>query len=95
MRTLVDKTGAMVIPPQFKYVGVFHEGLAAVSVGDKWGYIDKTGKFAINHQYDSASEFDNGIAEVGLKLARTDSMIDKYQYGYIDRSGKYIWQPSN
>lgn len=85
----------MVIPPQFTYVGVFHEGLAAVSVGGKWGYIDKTGKFAVNPQYDSASEFDKGVAQVGLKVARTDSLIDKYQYGYIDRNGKYIWQPSN
>jgi WG containing repeat len=91
----VDKTGAMVIPPQFTYVGVFHEGLAAVSVGGKWGYIDKTGKFVVNFQFDSASEFDKGIAAVGLKFASTDSTPDKWQYGYIDRSGKYIWQPSN
>jgi WG containing repeat len=91
----IDKTGTMVIPPQFKYVRVFQEGLAAVSVGDKWGYIDKTGKFVINPQYDSALDFDNGVAEVGLKLGKTDSMLDEYQYGYINRNGKYIWQPSN
>ena len=41
----IDKTGAMVILPQFGYVSTFHEGLAAVAVGGKWGYIDKTGKF--------------------------------------------------
>jgi hypothetical protein len=75
---------------------MFHEGLAAVSVGDKWGYIDKTGKFVINPQYDSALQFENGIAEVGLKVPRKpDSIMDDYQYGYIDRTGKYIWQPSN
>lgn len=92
----IDKTGAIVIPPQFKHVNVFHEGLAAVSIGDKWGFIDKTGKFVINPQYDSAREFDNGIAEVGVKAGRKpDSIIDNYQYGYIDRNGKYIWQPSD
>lgn len=92
----IDKTGAMVIPPQFGYVSTFHEGLAAVEIGDKWGYIDKTGKFVINPQYDSASQFENGVAKVGLKLPRTDpdSVISNYQEGYIDRSGKYIWQPS-
>jgi|SRR5271157_809042 len=87
----IDKTGAIVIPPQFSYASTFHEGLASVSVGNKSGYIDKTGKFVINPQFDSAMEFDNGIAAVSLKVASTD----KYQYGYIDRNGKYIWQPSN
>jgi hypothetical protein len=114
----IDKTGAVTIPPQFTYVSTFHEGLAAVSVGGKWGYIDKTGRFVINPQFDSASDFENGLAQVGLKVAKADSvskqylddngnpvpgapepagreLVDKYQYGYIDRDGKYIWQPSN
>jgi hypothetical protein len=91
----IDKTGAMVILPQFQYASAFHEGLAAVSVGGKWGYIGKTGRFAINPQFDSASEFDNGIASVGLKTAGTSPMSEKYQYGYIDRNRKFVWQPSN
>src|SRR4051812_24158111 len=48
----IDKTGKVVITPQFDSTvredGIcFSEGLAAVLVGDKWGYIDKTGKFVI------------------------------------------------
>ena len=49
----IDRTGRMVIQPQFELGGVesdypFSEGLAAVAVAHgKWGYIDKTGKFAI------------------------------------------------
>jgi hypothetical protein len=85
----IDKTGTIVIPPQFKYARGFHDGLAVVCVGDKYGYIDKTGKFVINPQFDSAMEFDNGVASVMMKVA------DKYQSGYIDQSGKYIWPPSN
>jgi hypothetical protein len=49
----------------------------------------------VNPQYDTASEFDKGVAQVGLKFASTDATPDKWQYGYIDRNGKYIWQPSN
>jgi hypothetical protein len=90
----IDKTGTLVVLPQFGSVSMFHEGVAAVSVGDKWGYIDKTGKFVINPQYDTAGQFDAGIAQVSLKVPRPDSAISDYQIGYIDRNGKYIWQPS-
>ena len=30
-----------VIKPQFDYAGTFSEGLAAVRIGDKYGYISK------------------------------------------------------
>ena len=33
----------MVIQPQFDEAYEFSEGLAAVLVGDTWGYVDKTG----------------------------------------------------
>jgi hypothetical protein len=39
----VDKTGKMVVGPQFDFAGGFFEGLALVRIGDdktgKWGYI--------------------------------------------------------
>ncbi len=35
------KTGEFVIKPQFDFARDFSEGLAAVKVGDKWGYIHK------------------------------------------------------
>lgn len=89
----VDKKGALVIPPQFDLVNQFHEGLAAVSVGGKWGFIDKTGKFAINPQFDFAMDFENGIATVGLR--DSEQSLVHARTGYIDKSGKYVWQPSN
>ncbi len=30
----------------------FHDGLAAVQKGDKWGFIDTTGKMLINYRED-------------------------------------------
>ena len=92
----IDKTGTLVIPPQFSRVWTFHEGLASVSVGGKWGYVDKKGKFAINPQYDLVNEFQNGVAKVCLKMPSTDpsDKDDISPCGYIDRTGKYIWQPS-
>jgi hypothetical protein len=77
----------MVIPAQFNTAAEFSEGLAVVSIGGKFGYIDKSGKFVINPQWDSALNFDKGVAEVWLTQP-------KYKKGYINKQGKYLWQPS-
>ena len=46
------------------YAGSFHEGLAAIGVGEKRGYINKNGKIVIPLNYSSASDFHDGVAEV-------------------------------
>jgi hypothetical protein len=86
----IDRTGKMVIAPQFTLSGKFSQGLAPVGKGkeigpftgptnQKWGYIDKTGKVVIGLQFNSASEFAEGLAAV--KVGR--------KWGYIDTSGKW------
>src|SRR5260370_22035067 len=57
--------------------------LAAVKIGDKWGYIDKTGKFVIPPQFPHAESFSEGLALVLVG--------DKY--GYIDNIGKTVIPP--
>ena len=56
-----DKTGKIVVKPQFTYAGDFTDGLARVRIGNKktgtFGYIDKTGKFVINPLFDKANDF--------------------------------------
>lgn len=47
-RGYIDKTGKIVINPQFDDARHFTEGLASVNIGDKWGYIDKAGKIVWN-----------------------------------------------
>ena len=50
----IDKTGKIIITPQFDRISLFSEGLACVKIGNKWGYVDKTGKIIITPQfYDS------------------------------------------
>ena len=80
----IDKTGKIVISPQFQYAYPFIEGLACVSAGsDKWGYIDESGKWAIPPRFDSASLFSEGLAPVTLGNV----------CGYIDRSGELKLKP--
>ena len=43
----MNKSAKVVIPPQFDRAGLFADGLAAVAVGNRWGFIDQSGKLAI------------------------------------------------
>ncbi|MBP6478009.1 MAG: WG repeat-containing protein [Chitinophagaceae bacterium] len=81
----IDKTGNIVIQPQFDLPGNFHEGLASVKVGDKYGYINKIGKFIIDPVLDGAADFEGGIAKVWVGKSNA----------YIDKTGNWIWNPQN
>lgn len=93
----MDKTGKIVISPQFDSTlnedGVtFSEGLAAVYVGDKWGYIDKTGKFVIPPKFKQTfppSLFHEGLAQVEIQEG-TSTFIDKT--GEFVKALKFIEQ---
>lgn len=95
----IDKTGKFVIEPQFRGAGPFSEGLAAVGSSDflsasraldveatvTSGFINKQGKIVFSLPFDIATPFVNGISRVRVDI----------KSGYIDKTGKYIWQPSN
>ena len=79
------ETGKEVIP--YKYDGAkdFSEGLAAVKLNGKWGYIDDTGKEVIPLKYDNAWRFSNGLAEVKLNgkwgcIDKTDFIVVPFTY---------------
>jgi len=94
----IDRSGRIVIPPQFSGEGVsergFSEGLAAVKVykdkKDQWGYIDKSGKIVIELQFAAAGPFSEGRAMVGI--AEPSWSID-YKWGFIDTEGRWIAKP--
>jgi hypothetical protein len=43
----IDKSGSVVIAPQFEECRGFGEGVAAVKSNGKWGYIDTTGAMSM------------------------------------------------
>ena len=57
----------------------FYEGLLAVKVGDKTGFVDTDGDFVIEPQFMMVSLFSEGLAQF-IKWGG--------QHGYIDRSGR-------
>ncbi|MFH1258481.1 MAG: WG repeat-containing protein [Elusimicrobiota bacterium] len=98
----INMTGKIVIDQQFSWAGDFSEGLAPVGIeevgeeketGHSWtrrlmGYINKTGEVLIKPQFEAAGNFSNGLARVGI--------LDGESYkgdGYIDKTGKLVWEP--
>jgi hypothetical protein len=67
----IGRDGQFKIPPKFKNFealeGDFSNGLAAVSIRDKIGYINKTGEFVIQPQYLEGFNFSEGRARVILE----------------------------
>lgn len=90
---LINKKGDIVVEPKFYSLLRDHEVVAVVQTnqgyfGDSWwAYIDKDGKLILGggrDRFDYAARFRDGIAkvEVGGK------------FGYIDKEGNYIWEPT-
>jgi hypothetical protein len=85
----IDKTGQVVIEPKFTNCNSFSEGLASVYNG-KWQFIDKAGNIVITTPFDLVGDFEGGLAAVqeGFWYGST-------KHGFIDKSGKVVWSPSN
>jgi len=64
----------------FDSIAPFVEGLALVSIEDKYGYIDIRGQLTIEATYSGARDFSEGLAAVK----------QNGQWGYIDRSGNWM-----
>ncbi len=79
----VDRTGKVVIAPQFEEVNGFSGGLAGFRRGQMWGFIDRTGKVAIEPTFREIEAFVDGLAGV-----RSSEYSD--HWGYIDRTGKLV-----
>lgn len=80
----IDKTGKVVIAPQYENTMGFNEGLAATKLNGKYGFIDKKGNWAIKPQYDFTYIFMDGLAAVTINK----------QTAFIDKFGKIVIQPT-
>ncbi|HLO49143.1 MAG TPA: WG repeat-containing protein [Kamptonema sp.] len=79
----IDKTGKLLIQPEYYLHYPFFEGLALVTIGGKFRYIDRTGNIVIQQDFEEADSFIEGLAavKIGGKV------------GFIDTKGKMVIQP--
>jgi len=80
--TACEKSGIQeAVPLKYDAVRQFSDGMAAVMVGDQWGFIDKAGNEAVPLAYSSVKQFSEGLAAVREGDWRTG------KWGFIDREG--------
>lgn len=80
---IIDNTGRFVSGTSFDEATAFSESLAAVRVGEKWGYVDHSGSWVILPRFTHAEPFWHGLASV---------VFDTGQSGYLDHNGSVVWQ---
>lgn len=80
----LDTNGNISIDLIYKDALDFSEGLAAVKVEDKWGFIDKTGSMVISPKYFFVSYFCKEIAIACVKKG------DKLYWGCINKNGEEV-----
>jgi hypothetical protein len=87
----IDRSGKIVVRPQYPFASSFCNGMAVVCsrcwrgrsgyTGGKWGYLDTTGAVAIPLIYDGASSFSEG--------GHADAVL-RGQRVRIDRTGRQV-----
>jgi hypothetical protein len=82
-RYLNSETKQEIIPARFERAMPFSEGVAAVSIGGRFGYIDERGEIVIEPRFDLAGGFAHGLAEILIG--------DKT--GVINRKGEIVVAP--
>ncbi len=83
--TITDRTGAPLSAKRYDKVGNMADSLAAVQVGQKYGYIDPRGKEAIAV---NLTAFDN-IADAKFSQERAKTAY-RNKYGMINTAGKRL-----
>ncbi len=79
-----DREGRLLCYSSFEDPSGFSEGLAAIRVNDKYGFINKQCDFVIEPTFAYADSFSDGLAAV------KDA---SYLAGFIDKSGKWVIEP--
>jgi len=90
---IVDKTGKGIGKQSWNGLGDFSEGLAAVKVNGKWGFIDSAATMVIPEQYDEVSSFTKGAAVV--KINGKYKLINKRGEAISNASYEGAGDPAN
>jgi len=81
----MDLSGKWVVKPQYEAASLmFSEGMGAVKLEGRWGYVNRSGTMVIKPSFELALPFQGGFARVAVKGS----------WGYIDPNGNLVWKPT-
>jgi len=79
----IDPQGRFPFEPIYEMAQVFSNGLGAVRLDGKWGFVDRAGRTAVPFDYEEAARFD--FREKGLAQVRKGG-----KWFFIDKSGNFV-----
>jgi hypothetical protein len=88
----INRSGEFAINEKFQQAGTFTEERAPVMINNKWTFIDKDGKQISAPKFDEVEPFHNGLARVTIYDTVGEEIEENY--GYINKSGSYVWYPT-
>lgn len=100
----MDKTGTFAIAPQYAQAARFSEGLAAVRIGNNWGFINRNAELVIPARFEvtpggAPGPFRSGLARVFSRIPNDTEMnawaMAGLDIGYITTKGDYVWPPTH
>lgn len=77
---LINQEGLLITDNNYRKIGVFREGMAAVKYKNGYGFINMVGRMVIKDKYSKVSDFSEGRAAV-----QRNGLC-----GYIDKNGKEV-----
>jgi hypothetical protein len=81
---LMDKTGKMVLPFKYVFLGKYAEGVLPAKKDSLYGYIDLKGNWVIKPKYNGAEAFNHGLAAV------SKGPFLEEKWGFINHEGKVV-----
>lgn len=94
----LNNFGMWVIAPQFTYAQNFHEGLAVVKIGNRYGAIDVSGRVVIKPVFESSLDVASARGSIvkgrlaGIELWCTMDAATEL-YGYLNHYGEWAIAP--
>jgi hypothetical protein len=74
---------------KYDWKGNYHEGLAKVKKGSKFGFIDENEKIVVPCKFKKVEDFSEGLAAFMVK-----AWHGQERYGYIDKNGVMVIAPN-
>ncbi|MGD1084133.1 MAG: WG repeat-containing protein [Verrucomicrobiota bacterium] len=90
----IDHNGKTVIDAKYQSCARFCEGMAGVKVNGKWGFIDKTGKEVIEPRFVLPASWEKNKFRIPQFHGGLAEMPEGTKAGYIDKTGAWVWPPS-
>lgn len=90
----IDRSGRLVVRPQYSFADDFSEGLAGVETGGKFGFIDGTGGWVIPPRFRPRKGTERNATVATSRFREGLACVSEDElYGYVDKRGEFRIAP--